>query len=94
MLTMFSGVYLTGLLVVDKVLKEEDIQPLLASCTETMDDNILSMDSFLGKSSHSIKIITPTICDGNAYCVTFIWNKVKVRVSKIRSFIAKRLKAN
>ena len=66
MLHWLSGVYLTGLLVVDKVLKEEDIQPLLTSCTETMDDSLLSMDSFLGKSSNALKIITPAICDGKA----------------------------
>ena len=48
----------------DKALNAEDIQPLLASCTETLDDNILSMDSFLGKSSNAIEIITPAICDG------------------------------
>ena len=55
---------MTGLVVVDKILREEDIKPLLTSCTKTMDDTILSMDSFQGKPSNAIKIITPAICDG------------------------------
>ena len=59
---------MTGFVVVDKILKEEDIEPLLTSCTETMDDTILSMDSFLGKSSNVIKVITPAICDGKERC--------------------------